>query len=116
MLDYLLIRLLTKDKLNNDKYHKILTKLTLEKEIHLLIRLIGNYYTRYPEHTYVSPSELTAFYDLEYPQSKQRPEIMQIVQGVYATDTSDSLAVDVLKSLIQRDAVTKIINTTLLLS
>jgi hypothetical protein len=113
LLDYLVLRLLTRDRVHFEKYFNIISKLILEKEVVLLVKLIGSYYRRFPEHTYISQSEFQGWYDLEYPNAKARGDILRIIENIYTTDTSDSLASDVVHTLIQRDAVNRIVYKTL---
>jgi replicative DNA helicase len=113
IIEHLILRLFVRDKQICDRFFSNLSKLTLEKEISLLLRLIHQYYSQYQTHTYISQDELVAFYDLEFPGAKGRPTILSIIQQVYQIETSDSLASDVVKKLIEKDFLNKMVNAAL---
>lgn len=110
MLEYIIIKLFTKEKVQYLKYHSIISKLSLELEIQDVINLIASYYESYPEHDYISQDELLNFLQLEYQSSKKAVTLKEVILKSLALDVSDSLASDTVRMLIEKDYVNKMVN------
>jgi hypothetical protein len=79
----------------------------------LILSLISSYYNKFSEHNYISQAELASYFKSEYPAHKDPDYILQMIDKIYATDTSDSLASDIVGRLIEVDVANSVINTLL---
>lgn len=113
MLELAILKLFCKDRGNWDKYNKLIKGLNLEKELSLIFNLVSAYYEEYPEHSYIVPQELKAFFSLEYASYKSPEIINKVIDDIFFVEISDSVIVDYVQSVIEKDTATKIINKLL---
>jgi replicative DNA helicase len=113
LLELAILKLFCKDKSNWDKYNKLIKGLNLEKELALIFNLVSAYYEEYPEHSYIVPQELKAFFSLEYASYKSPEIINKVIDDIFLVEISDSVIVDYVQSVIEKDTATKIINKLL---
>ncbi len=109
MLEYSILKSLVKDKTIYTSYYKYIKDISLEKELITILKTIDNYYTEYPEHTYISKDELINYFNYLYPILKDKQIYLDIINNIYNIDTSDSLTSSLIKQLIEKDYVNKII-------
>ena len=113
MLELAILKLFCKDRGNWDKYNKLIKGLNLEKELSLIFNLVSAYYEEYSEHSYIVPQELKAFFSLEYASYKSPEIINKVIDDIFLVEISDSVIVDYVQSVIEKDTATKIINKLL---
>lgn len=86
-----------------DSHYPYLTRLeNLEREIKTILTCIHQYYDRYKDHEYIGKKELKAFYDFQYPNSKDREIIHEMISALFEADVSNSVARDLLEQVIER--------------
>jgi hypothetical protein len=113
LIEHNILKLITKEQKYYNKYLNIISSVSLETENALIFNLIKTYYSKFSEHNYIGQEELASFFRSEYPAHKDPEHILQVIAKVYAMDTSDSLASDMVGRLIEADVANKVINALL---
>lgn len=113
MIEHTILKLLTRDTKYLAKYLGVISQVSLEPENKLIFNLIKSYYSKFPEHNYISQAELASYFKSEYPAHKNPEYILQMIEGIYECDTSDSLASDIVGRLVEVDVANKVINSLL---
>ena len=109
MLEISIIKSMIKEKETYNKYYKHINNITTESHIKILFNMINKYYTKYPEHNYISLDELKTFFSFEYPNMKDKEIYDNLFLQLSDIDTSDSLAKDLIIKFIEKDFVNRII-------
>ena len=108
-----IVKAFIKDRAVYFKYVSHIDRLNLPQEIRHLVNTVGKYYNNYPEHNYISMDELVAYFGLCYPTTKDKETYESIFKTLASLDTSDSLATEVVKALIEKHYVEQIVQTSL---
>ena len=109
----LILRFFLKDKENLNRFSYVLSNIILDKEYTLLYKTIEMYYSAIETHTYISKDELTNYFDINYSMLKDKEIIHSLINFIYSLDVSDSLILEVIKNLVEKDTANKIINKLL---
>lgn len=111
--EHLLIRFFLRDKENFIKYNHVISNVVLDKEIMVIFSTIEKYYTVIPDHNYISFDEFVNFFILKHGTLKDKDTILNIAKQIYDTDVSDSLILEVIKNVIEKDTANKIVQKLL---
>ncbi len=95
-------KLFAEDRDVFEKNHRLFVGLpNLEKEIKLILLLIQQYYDAYPEHKYIGPIELQNFYDLQYPNSRDKIDYHEMALAMHEAKVSTSITKDLMEQGIE---------------
>lgn len=101
------------DRKNFTLYHAFVKEIpNMEKELKMLHNLIANYYNKYT-HDSIKQGDLAPFFDLQYPQHKDREVFFKIIDTMWETEISDELTVDLLEQMKEKHHASKIVNKLL---
>ena len=109
-----IIKLFAEKKGVFEKNHHLFSTLpNLDKEIKLLINLMQKYYEQYPEHKYIGPVEFQNFYDLQYPNSRDRDTYHELISMSHEAQVSTSIMSDIMEQGVEmayaQDIVAKLV-------
>lgn len=104
-----ILKAFSKDKEVYDKYIDQLDSIKLDTHPAKILKLIESYYDQHEDHKYISEDELTAWYNLQNPNAKHKEVYEQIISNIFSIDTSDSVAIRLIESLIEKDVANKIV-------
>ena len=74
----------------------------MEREIRVVLNLIIRYYEKYPESEKISIEELKSFYDMQYPNSREKEVYFEIINDIFKQDISENVLKDLLEHIIER--------------
>lgn len=113
MLEYTIIKTFLKDRSVFEKYYSKLKAIKFEKEIKEILQTVEGYYSKYQDHIFVAEDEFIAFFQYTYPTISNKEFYIDLIKRIYLTETSDSLALDVVKGLIEKDYTNRIVQLSL---
>jgi replicative DNA helicase len=99
--------LLTKDIYN--KYNIYISKLELDQEYKILVKLIGDYYSEFDHHDYIAIDELKTYFRLHYPTIKNQELYNEIFSKMTELQVSDSLATKYVQTLVEKHYASQMI-------
>jgi hypothetical protein len=85
----------------------------MERDLKILFRLVSDYYEKYPEETSIDENALKAFYDYQYPSSREKPEFDALIMRIFQVDAKEGLVRDLLEQLIEKHHAAAIVNKLL---
>lgn len=91
-------------------YPYVLQQRTLERDLKILFRLVHDFYEKYEDTTFVTRDNLLAFYDHQYPQSRELQVFTELIDRAYALQPKTDLMRDLLEQMIERQYATDLIN------
>jgi replicative DNA helicase len=96
------------------KYIKYIDKIKLDSHIYKLLRAIDKYYRDYTDHEYIALDELRTYFLLEYPSETGNDMFSDLFTQLESLEVSDSVASDVVHTLLERHYAGKVLEETLL--
>jgi hypothetical protein len=96
------IKLFCTDRTLFDTYYSYTQSLkNLERELKLILRLVADFYKKY-DALAISQSDLLVFYDVQYPQNKDRSIYRDIITGIFAVEANPDVAGDLLEQIMEK--------------
>ena len=111
--EQLLLRFFMRDRENYNKYFHVTTSIIFDKEISTILKTIEQYYNTIEHHNYISFDEFTNFFNINNSTLKDKESIITIAKLIYDIDVSDSLILEVIKNMVERDTCNKIVQKLL---
>lgn len=112
MIELNIIKVLLNKEYYN-KFYNSIHKVSVETETKKLINTIKDYYNTYSDHEYIDPEELEVYFFLENKGIAAANIWKDIFTQLKTIKVSDSLAADIIRTLIERDIINKIVNISL---
>ena len=98
-----LLKLFCMDRKEFNKGEPYLSELkNLERELKVVLNLIVRFYAQYDDKVSINSDELKGFYDLNYPNSREREVYLEIMNDIYRLDINTDLMRDLLEQVIER--------------
>ena len=105
-----ILKLFCMDRKEFNKGEPYLSELkNLERELKVVLNLIIRFYAQYDDRTSINVDEFKGFYDLNYPNSREREVYFEIVNDIYRLDINTDLMRDLLEQVIERHYASGII-------
>ena len=82
----------------------------LEREIKTLFSLIHDFYSRYADQNSVDQSSFGAYFDYQYPASKDRGVYRELISSAYSTNSRLDIIQDLLEQMMERHFATVMVN------
>lgn len=96
-----------------ENHHLFIALPNLDNEIKLLLNLIKKYYEQYPDHNYIGPTELKNFYDLQYPNSRDKDIYHDLIQMSSDAEISTSIMKDLMEQGVEMSYAQNIVKQLL---
>lgn len=81
-----------------------------EREIKLMFNLIEEFYQRYEEAEEIKKDELIQFYDYQYPSSRDRDMVMELITDIYQRTVRLELVQDLIEQYVEKHYAAQIVN------
>lgn len=105
-----IIKLFVKDRDAYETFYNEIKDFNYEPEVKIIINIIHKYYVNYDTHTYIGKEELLTYYHANYPIHSSKDTITTIIDLAYQMEVSDSVAKDIIRNAIEKDAALAIID------
>lgn len=105
-----IIKLFCTDRTLFDTYYPYTKSLkNLERELKLVLRLVADFYNKY-DALAISHGDLLTFYDIQYPQNKDRGIYRDIITGIFAVEANPAVASDLLEQVMEKHYASAIVS------
>jgi hypothetical protein len=105
-----IIKLFCMDRTLFDTYYPYTQSIkNLERELKLVLRLVADFYNKYDALS-ISHGDLLTFYDIQYPQNKDRGIYRDIITGVFAVEANPAVASDLLEQVMEKHYASAIVS------
>lgn len=106
-----ILRLFCSDRVIHDKYSKVITEIkNVDREIKLLFNLVGAFYEHYIDAEFISIDDLTTFYEIQYPISRDKEVHTLLIKEVFSVEINNVLAQDLLEQMMERHFASQMVN------
>lgn len=115
MIELSILRLFCDDRAMCEQYSPYVfsTMEHMDRDLKILFRLVKDYYDKYADETAIDSVALTAFYDYQYPSSREKPAFDALIIRLFQIDVKEKLVTDLLEQMIERQFATDIVNQLL---
>ena len=104
-------KLFCQDRQLYDTYHTYTLSLkNLERELKLVQRLISDFYERYADALSIERDDLLTFFDIMYPNHKDRVMYREIVTSIFATVANPDIAKDLLEQVMEKHFASAVVS------
>ena len=95
------------------KYSPYMVELqNLERDLKILLGLIRDYYEKY-DREFIQEDELKAFYDYQYPSSREKEAFLELITRLFLMEPNHELVQDLLEQLMEKSYATILLNKLL---
>jgi hypothetical protein len=92
-----ILKLFTEQRALAEQYGVFLRRDDGDAGISVLARCVQEYYSKYPDHNFIGEDEFVAFYNLLYPNNRERNLHVELISRLYKLDVSTDIMTDLLE-------------------
>lgn len=105
-----ILKLFCMDKSLFDTYYGFTHSIkNLEKELKLVLKLVASFYDMY-DATGISQADLLTFFDVQYPNNKDRAMYREIIATIYGVEANPEVARDLLEQVMEKHFASSIVS------
>lgn len=113
MIELNMLKMFCDNKELYEKYNPYMVELqTLERDLKILLGLIRDYYEKYDRDS-IKEDELKAFYDYQYPSSREKESFIELITRLFLMEPNHELVQDLLEQLMEKSYATVLLNKLL---